>query len=980
MHNKQAVIAMIEQASSQDPTQVAQAEQSLGRWETKPMFYATLFDIFADRSLPMQVRWLAIINLKNGVEKYWKKTAQHAIQIEEKELVRPRLLDVLDEENPQIAVQYCVTISRIARWEFPRVWPEFIDVLMARIKHIAVDSGSAARGYVTEHNALYTLHLFIKTLCQRTLAAERQAFRRLTPMVFCIVAPIYAERIRQFNEVLRAGNGSELHALLKSIRLCIKTLRRLLVFGYEKIEEADPAAQEFYMATAGHQAAFYKLFADLSAEHRDSADGLVLRKIVLLYGKLYLEFQKYHALRFITMSCVKPMLAWYWAQIQSEAPKMISSPTDPDSAQELTLEPLLIQGLELYKNVVKNFFYVIDEGVEDKDSAVKRCRQVIDNDILVPAFITQMAVTLINFYIPLKARDLEKWEDDPEAWLVEEDSDYWAFDVRRSAERLFVDIVDQNRSLMVPELVNMLQQGVIVANTDAAFYQREGLYSALGLCANQIYDGIDFCQWLKEHPVIDSPMGVVKWRIAWLIGKWVPVKLPVEERGYAYSVLLQLAQRGEPLIVRMEALGSLLLCVDDWDFNAEQFAPYLEASIESITSVLGDVNMAESRMRIVNFLSTLVCRMQREIVPFAENIVKLIPPLWQSAAQENLYQTTILSLVTKLVEALGAQSVVLQQFIAPLVQHSIDLNDPAHVYLIEDGLELWLALVRNASALDPSIMALLQNIPSLLQYGTETLRKILKIIESYVLIDGAGIFAESGLMLLCALNDLVSDNKLAARAIAAGYTTLHVIVQCVPMEACAQPLTQSNLLWTAFTRIVDKRETAQLLIYHAVFMSRLAVHYPALFGEFLASQDASLSSTFTENWIDLYDDVGQITQRRLYAISLAVAIATTNDGILKNLPSMVPIWNDIISDTGSSLVYFSDVDDDMPEGYGEVMVAENQRRQKMLSSDPAHKFDIKEVLAQSIAECERLNGPERFQAIVAQIDVVDLEDLKNQLS
>lgn len=31
--------------------------------------------VFLDKSLPIEVRYLAIIQLKNGIDKYWRKTA-----------------------------------------------------------------------------------------------------------------------------------------------------------------------------------------------------------------------------------------------------------------------------------------------------------------------------------------------------------------------------------------------------------------------------------------------------------------------------------------------------------------------------------------------------------------------------------------------------------------------------------------------------------------------------------------------------------------------------------------------------------------------------------------------------------------------------------------------------------------------------------------------------------------------------------------
>ncbi|KAJ1865288.1 hypothetical protein LPJ73_000053 [Coemansia sp. RSA 2703] len=981
MEIRQTVLSILEHASSQDPRQVALAEELLKDWEIKPMFHATAFDIFADRSLPMGVRWLAIISFKNNIDKYWKKTAQHAIRLEEKALVRPRLLDYFDEENPQIAIQYCVAVSRIARWEFPRVWPEFINVLTARIQEIVGKNNAANpdRRQIMEHNILYTLHLFVKVMCQRTLEIERQALKRLTPVVFKIIAPVYAERISQFNDALQSGSAAQFYGILKSIRLCVKTMRRLFAHGYRKSEPIGNIAIEFYKASINHQSAFYSLFASLPPDGRESADGLQLRKIILLYGKIYLEFQKSDAIRFITMDCVKIMLQWYWVQIETEAPKLVSLATSTDSHSEAILEPLLIQGIELYRNVVKNFYYMVDEGVE-MDSSVKRCRQIIDNEIIVPEFVAQMAQMLINYYIPLKPKDIEMWQNDPETWVVEEESDYWEFDIRRSAERLFVDVIDQHRVQMVPQLNSMVWNIQLSSDATVAFFQREGLYAALGLCVNQLYDDMDFCKWLKEHPIVDSPLGVVKWRIAWLIGRWVPVKFPASERGNAYSLLLQLARTEEPLIVRMEALASLLRCIDnDWDFDTEQFKPYLQQSIELITGVLGDANKAESQMRIVGFLSTLICRMQRDIVPYADSIVSLIPPLWQSAAEENLYQTTILALVVKLAEALGTQSVVLQPFVVPLIQHSVDLDNPAHVYLLEDGLDLWLALVRNGLTIDPAVRALLKNIPKLLQYSTETLKKVLKIIEGNLLIDGASIFTEYGHVFLHGLCDLVADKNLTARAIAAGYATLNILVQCVPLEICIKPLTETNGLWLAFTHIVDKKEEPMILVHHAAFMSRVAVSYPSLFSEFLASQDIAITKAFVESWIDLYDDVGQVTQQRLFAIGLAVAIATTNSGVLQSLDSMVPIWNDIMSNTGSSLVYFSDVDDDLPDDSDE-MIAENQRRKNMLANDPVHKFDIRQILTQSMSECERLNGPERFREIVAQVAPADFEDFKNQIS
>jgi len=41
------------------------------------------------------------------------------------------------------------------------------------------------------------------------------------------------------------------------------------------------------------------------------------------------------------------------------------------------------------------------------------------------------------------------------------------------------------------------------------------------------------------------------------------------------------------------------------------------------------------------------------------------------------------------VQGLGAESKDLYPFLLPVIQLSTDVSQPPHVYLLEDGLELW---------------------------------------------------------------------------------------------------------------------------------------------------------------------------------------------------------------------------------------------------------------------------------------------------
>lgn len=99
------LLGVLDNAASQQPDKVKTAQQQLKQWETSPDFYATLQvsrnsvnsnrvlsyspnmtlnrplsfllkDIFYDKSLPINLRFVAGLYLKNGIDAYWRKTAK----------------------------------------------------------------------------------------------------------------------------------------------------------------------------------------------------------------------------------------------------------------------------------------------------------------------------------------------------------------------------------------------------------------------------------------------------------------------------------------------------------------------------------------------------------------------------------------------------------------------------------------------------------------------------------------------------------------------------------------------------------------------------------------------------------------------------------------------------------------------------------------------------------------------------------------
>lgn len=63
---------------------------------------------------------------------------------------------------------------------------------------------------------------------------------------------------------------------------------------------------------------------------------------------------------------------------------------------------------------------------------------------------------------------------------------------------------------------------------------------------------------------------------------------------------------------------------------------------------------------------------------------------------------------------MAEDSKILHSFLMPVLALCTDTQQETHVYLIEDGLALWLACVENATDMTDELMQLYQNMPALL--------------------------------------------------------------------------------------------------------------------------------------------------------------------------------------------------------------------------------------------------------------------------
>ncbi|CAG8476007.1 4188_t:CDS:10 [Ambispora gerdemannii] len=907
---EQLLLILAQAASQQQPELLKSAEATLKEWETAPEFHYTLLDIVYDKTIEQSIRFLAAIYLKNGIDKYWRKTAKNAIRPEEKTQIKSRLLSFMDEEINQLAMQNAILISKIARLDYPKEWPDLLQNLL-KIIHSTINSMGDYQSQLIQKRLLLTLHLTVKALCSKTFAPDRKMLEQIAPDLLRDVGSVFFEHANRFYTLLSSSNDvSQITVELETSILALKCLRRLITHGFQDISEIDQAkAKNIFM--------IYSIRGN-SMQDTESPIFAFIESHITLIGKLYIDLQMMHPIPFALTPRTMEILKYYW-------------------------QVLVAHGPSYDQGVIKKSSYNQNSRGLDK-SKITAAIKTVDDELLTPEFITSCAEILISRFLILMKEDLSMWEEDPEGWVNSSEADHWEYQLRPCAEKVFMELLMQNREILSPLIIRLLENVASISEENSLLL-KDTVYSAVGLGSHELYDVLDFDSFLVNHLVNEvgnrnPSFKIIRRRIGWLI--------------------------------------------DEWDFDASVFSEYLDRTVASLTRIMMIVEQFDTRTKILNCLSVIIERMEEQIAPFTQHITSLLPPLWDASRQEPWFKPSILTILTKLVGALKENSSNLQEFIIPLLQYSINPNIEENVYLLEDALDLWLAILQNTEQCTPLLFELVPSAIALLELGSETLKRILKTLESYIILVPEMMIQAFGHPILDAFTRLLGD--LQTEACNFIIHVIDTILQACPIQLTGENLIGTGLLWKL-------KQPYNVVGYISIF-ARITISEPNYFLQFIAIANQqsnphgdALLEKILDVWIIRFDNIAHPKQRKLNAMAFTALIATTNPIILTRLPHFISIWCDVLSEVretggGDALVYWQQEPTENKEFVNEEETAETKRRRALLQRDPVHSTNLIQYIQAKLTECETLNGgPDSFrQQYLVSIDNVLLDQFYSLMS
>ncbi len=281
---------------------------------------------------------------------------------------------------------------------------------------------------------------------------------------------------------------------------------------------------------------------------------------------------------------------------------------------------------------------------EDKEEK-KLSKELMRAYLLTDKFAREAMETLVTRFFRFTQRDLREWEEEPDEWEKGQEGggEDWEFSIRTCAEKLFLDLMINYKDLLVRPLLQVFETvastgpflprphffvltRLDVQNTD--ILQKDSIYAAIGLAAPVLerYTDFDFGSFLEHTLAQEVQMqlpgyNILRRRAAIVLGQWLPVKEGLN-RTLVYQIfqhLLDVRDQSNDQIVRVTCGRQLKNVVDPFEFAAEEFMPFAPAILDSIMTLVQEVELPETKMALLGTIGVIVTKMEQQArLPLAQ--------------------------------------------------------------------------------------------------------------------------------------------------------------------------------------------------------------------------------------------------------------------------------------------------------------------------------------------------------------------------
>lgn len=214
-------------------------------------------------------------------------------------------------------------------------------------------------------------------------------------------------------------------------RIALKCLRRLVINGYQKFSDSEEVRQMF-----GGLVHYLPNLLVLRTILQKSPILRTVENMIILIGKICVDSSHERVIDFVLVPACVPLSKVYYSFLQKSAKDSTNGQIDE------FLVNIQIQAIKIFKNVAyhQDFNIISDQN---KDERLKQALDILESSLFTRDFIFEAIQLLISQFLVMDNEALDQWENDPEEFIIESESDQWEFNLRVRLLPIIVDIIDR---------------------------------------------------------------------------------------------------------------------------------------------------------------------------------------------------------------------------------------------------------------------------------------------------------------------------------------------------------------------------------------------------------------------------------------------------------------------------------------------------------------------------------------------------------
>ncbi|XP_057512772.1 uncharacterized protein LOC130794820 isoform X2 [Actinidia eriantha] len=979
-----AMYALLGNSLSGDESQRKPAEAALAQSETRSGFCSCLMEVITAKDLAPQVdvRLLASVYFKNSISRYWRSRRDSSgISNEEKIHLRQKLLSHLREENHQIALTLAVVISKIARIDYPKEWPELFSILAQQLQSADI---------LTSHRIFMILFRTLKELSTKRLIPDQKNFAEISSQFFDYSWHLWQSDLQTilhgFSVLTQntSSNASELHQddlylTCERWLLCTKIIRQLIISGFpidaKSIQEVRPVKEVSPVLLSAIQSflPYYSTFRVQQPKFWDFLKGACTKLM-----KVLVAVQSRHPYSFGDKSVLSPVMDFCLIKITDPGPDIMS------------FEQFLIQCMKLVKCVLECKEYkpsmtgrVTDEsGVtfEQMKKNVSSAVAGVVTSLLPSDRVVFLCNVLIRRYFVLTATDMEAWYQNPESFHHEQDSVLWSEKLRPCAEALYIVLFENHSQLLGPVVVSIVRESMngcpaSVTEITPGLLLKDAAYGAAAYVYYELSNYLSFKEWFNVALALeltnDHPnMRIIHRKVALILGQWVS-EIKDDTRRPVYCALIKLLQDPD-LCVRLAASRSLCFLIEDANFSEKDFSDLLPICWDLCFTLVEEVQEFDSKVQVLNSISILIAHIG-EIIPYASKLIQFFQKAWEESSGESLLQIQLLAALKNFVIALGYQSPICYNMLLPILQSGIDVNSPDE--LLEDSMLLWEATLSHAPSMMPQLLGYFPCLLEILERSFDHLKVAADIIEGYIILGGTD-FLSLHPSIVANLLDLVVGN-VNDRGLLSILPVIEILIQKL-IVICLTGGDDHDPSKTA-VKAYSAAILARILVTNINFLAQITSE-PSLL---LLLQkagfpvDENILLCLVDIWLDKVDNVTSI-QRKAYGLALSIILTLKLAQVLDKLDQILSVCTSVIVGGSEDFTDEESSSNSMSPSRPRIPSKEFRKRQIKLS-DPINQLSLENSVRDNLQTCAALHG-DSFNSAIGRMHPAAFAQLKQALN